>query len=103
MAQTRQSLIINIPVGELDFTFIQALRINREAVIVRGDFDAARAHVSDRMIAAAMTEFQLEGCAAESVTENLMTETDAEDRRRAEQLSDFINNRRERRRIARPV
>ena len=63
----------------------ERIGIDREAVIVRGDFDALRELVDHRMIGAAMAEFQLVSLAAEREPENLMAEADAEDRRLADQ------------------
>src|SRR5687768_7891083 len=51
-----------------------------EAVVLRRDRNGARRDVLDRMVRAAVPELQLEGRAAESEAEELVTEADAEDR-----------------------
>ena len=70
---------------------MQRIGIDREAVIVRGDFDLAGELVQHRMIRAAMAELQLVGLAAEREAEDLMAEADAEDRRLADQLADVVD------------
>src|SRR5262245_66576730 len=75
--------------GQLNFVLVQAVRIDREAMVVRGNLDAAAAHVFDGLIAAAVAEFEFEGAAAERPSEQLMSQADAEDRRGAEQPPDF--------------
>ena len=47
----------------------QAVGLHREAVIVRSDLDVAVAQILDRLIAAAMTEFQFVSLAAENLSE----------------------------------
>src|SRR6185369_9511149 len=44
-------------------------------MVLRGDFDFAGFHILDRLVAAAMAEFQLEGLAAKCLAENLVSQT----------------------------
>src|SRR5262245_66441806 len=56
------------------------LRVDGESVVLRCDFNLARVEVLHRLIAAAMAELQLESFSAERLSENLVSQTDAEDR-----------------------
>src|SRR3954462_13078531 len=51
---------------------------DREAVVLRGDLDAAGLEVLDRMVAAAVAEGQLEGLQPDRAAQQLMAEADAE-------------------------
>ena len=73
------------------FVEVERIGIDREAVIVRGDFDALRKLVEHRMIGAAMSELQLVGLAAAGEAENLVAEADAEDRVLADELADVVD------------
>ncbi len=82
----------------------QRFGIDREAVILRRDFDLSGLQEFHRMIRAAMPELQLERLSAERQTENLMTETDAEDRLVGlRQVARVLDGVVDRRRIARAV
>src|ERR1043166_2428674 len=65
VAETFERLVVEIDVHVLDLVLRQRVGIDRKAVILRGDLDAAGAEVLDRMIAAAMAELQLVRPAAE--------------------------------------
>src|SRR5712691_4506466 len=54
--------------------------IDGKAVILRRDFDLARAELLDRMVRAAVTELQLERLAADGKAQNLVAKTDSERR-----------------------
>src|SRR6266540_2218966 len=56
-------------------------------MIVRSNFDAAGDLIEHGVIAAAVSELQFEGLAAERTTENLLSETDAEDGHLANQAA----------------
>ena len=86
MAHSFQTAIVQIEVRQFNVVQVQAVRINREAVIVGRDFAFAAAVIFDRLIASAMTEFQLEGFSAESQSQNLMSQANAEHRRSSQQL-----------------
>src|SRR5215210_389029 len=58
----------------------ERIGIHGEAVILRSDLDLASGEIHYRLIAAMVTELELERFTAERQTKNLMAETDAEDR-----------------------
>lgn len=62
----------------------QAVRIDGKAVIVTGNFDMLRVEIFHRLIAAAMTEFQLVRPAAQGEAQQLMAEANAEERHAAQ-------------------
>ena len=64
-----------------------AVRIDRVGVILRGDLYLAGQQILDRVIAAAVTEFQLVGFRAVGERQDLMSQTNAEDRDASDQLS----------------
>src|SRR5258708_5503742 len=74
-----QRLIVQVHVGDFALLRVQRIRIDREAVIVRRDFDFTRLEVFHGMIRAAMTELQLVRAPAKRQAEDLLTEADAED------------------------
>lgn len=51
------SIIIQVDVRQLDFRFVHRLPVDRETVILRGDFNFAGVEIFHRMVRAAMTEF----------------------------------------------
>jgi len=79
-----EAAVVEVEMRQLDLVLIQAVRIYSEAVVVRGNLDAAAAHVFDGLIPAAVAEFEFEGVSAERPPEQLVPQTDAEDRRGAE-------------------
>ena len=58
----------------------QRFRIDREAMILGSDFDFAGFKIFDRLIAAAMAEFQFESFSAKSLSQNLVAQANAENR-----------------------
>src|SRR5215813_12653803 len=103
MAHSFEASVVEVEMGQLDLVRVQTVGVNREAVVVRSDFDAAIASVLHGLIAAAMAEFQFEGLASERQAEQLVAQTDAEDRRGAEQPFDLADNIRQRGGIARAI
>ena len=79
---------------------LERVGIDGEAVVLRGDLDAAGAEVFDRMVAAAVAELELVGLAAEGQAEELVAEADAEDRDLADEMADVVLRVRHRLRIA---
>lgn len=61
----------------------QAVGIDRETVIVRSDLDLAGRKVFDRLITAAVAEFEFIGLASKGFAEKLVAEADAKYRRLA--------------------
>src|SRR5581483_2226117 len=65
---------------------VEVRRVDREAVVVRCDEDAARLRVADGVVAAAMPELELARRGAEREAEDLVAEADAEERELPEEL-----------------
>ena len=78
----------------------QRLLVDREAVVLRGDFDRARFEILHRLIRAAMAELELERLRAAGQAEQLVAQADAEDRLLAQQAADRADRVVERLRIA---
>ena len=57
--------VVEVDVGDLGVG--EAVVLDGEAVVLGGDLDAAGAQVLDRLVAAAVAEFQLEGFPAEGM------------------------------------
>ncbi len=91
MAEAFERLVVQIDVGDVDVVEVERIGIDREAVIVRGDFHLVGELVEDRMIGAAVAEFQFVGLAAEGEAEDLVAEADAEDRRLADEVADVAD------------
>src|ERR1044072_7605333 len=66
---------------------LAARPLDGEAVVLRGDLDAAAGQLLDRMVGAAVAEGQLEGLQADGAAEQLVAEADAEERLVADQLA----------------
>ena len=66
----------------------QRRRVDREAVVLRGDLDRAGGHVAHRVVRAVVAERHLVGLRAEDDREDLVAEADAEDRLLADQVGD---------------
>ena len=64
--------------------------VHREAVIVTRDLHLLRQLIADRMVGAAMSELQLVRFRAAGQAEQLVSETDAEDRLAAEELTNVL-------------
>jgi len=62
-------------------------RIDREAVVLRGDLDLPGRRVLDRVVRAVMTEGQLVGAPAGREAEDLVAEADTEDRQAPEEVA----------------
>ena len=86
-AQALDDLVVEPDVAHLDAAVaVRAVelavdrRVDREAVVVRGDLDAAGRLVEHRLVDAAVAERQLVGAEAERAAEQLVAEADAEER-----------------------
>ena len=98
MAHAFDGAVVEVDVGDFHVRR-QRVRVHGEPVVLGGDGDPSGAEVLDRLVAAAVAEFQLEGGATEGVAEDLVAQADAENRDLAEQLPDFVVDVVERRRI----
>ena len=61
-----------------------------EAMVLGSDFDATGIAMKDRLVCAAVPEFEFEGLCAAREGEELVSQTDAEDRSFAEEFSDGL-------------
>ena len=91
MAHSFVRVIVQIHVRDFDVARRQRIRIDAEAMILRGDFHFLREQIFHRMVRAVMPEFQFEGLSAEREAAKLMSEADAEDRHAAEQFANIRN------------
>src|SRR5229473_6785986 len=78
----------------------QRIRVDREAVVLRGDGNLSGSQIFHWLVCAAMSEFQFESSAAKCVAEHLMTETNPEDRLLAHQVAHCVMCISEGRRVA---
>lgn len=90
VAEAFDSVVVEIDLGDHRASFFEAVWIRREAVVLRGDGNSAGFEIFDWLVAAAMTELEFEGRAAERVTEHLMSETDPEGRIIWDQIHDRL-------------
>ena len=65
---------------------LERIRVHGETVILGRDLDFSRGHIHHRLVAAVMTEFELEGLAAQGQAHDLVPEADTEDRFLADEL-----------------
>ena len=79
VAQAFERIVVQVDVRQFDFAIGQRVRIDGKVVVVRRDLDLPGPQLLHRMISAMMSEFQLEGFAAQRNSRQLMTETDSED------------------------
>src|SRR5919201_6474256 len=87
VAHTFHRAVIQINVRDFHIRR-KRLRIDCESVILCGNGDFAGAQILHWLVRAAMAKFQFECRSAECESENLMTETNAEDRLLAHQIMD---------------
>ena len=99
VAHAFDRLVVEVDVGDFDFGR-ERIGVDREAVVLRSDGNLSGAEVLDRLVAAAVAEFQFEGAAAVGVGEELVAEADAEDRFFADELAEFAVDVAERGRVA---
>ena len=90
VAKTLARLVVEIDLGGFHLGRGQGAWIDRKPVILGGDADPARGQVLDRLVAAAMTELELEGLSPERVAENLVAQANAEDRLFADERPDGL-------------
>src|SRR3990167_317960 len=88
MAKALERLVVQVPVGAFHRRGRQRVRVYGESVVVGRDFDFTRGGVHHRMVSATVSKLQLVGLAAESQTQHLMSQADAEDGLLAKQAAD---------------
>src|SRR5262245_48406751 len=103
MLEPFDGVVVKIDVCNFDVAEIQALRIDRESVILRCDFHLPAFQIQHRMIAAVMSELELVCLPTESQTQNLVSETNPEDGFSPEKTPHILDRIFERLRISGPV
>lgn len=100
--KTFDGVVVEVDVGDVA-TGGQRVRVNREAMILSGDLDAARYQIFDRLVPAVMAERQLVSTTAKRKPHQLMTEAYPKHRDTARELSEIFDHACQRLRVARPV
>src|SRR5262245_37695634 len=103
MLEAFAGVVVQVDMRDLDVVQIETFRVDREAVILRGDLHLFALDIKNRMITAVMSEFQLVGFAAQSQSENLMAQTNPEDRLLPQHVANALDRVLERLRVARPI
>lgn len=99
--QPLQCMIIEIDVSSLNIgRFVQH---HMKTVILGGNFNASGGQILDRMVAAVMSELELFSRSAEGVSDKLMPEADACDRKSVNQLPHQCDFSSQRGRVAGPL
>ena len=68
-------IVVEVQMRQLDLFVFERVHIHAEAVILAGDLDGAGVEILDRVVGAAMAEFELVGRTAEGQGQNLMAQT----------------------------
>ena len=90
VAHTLDAVVVQVDVGQLHQLRIQTGHVHAEAMVLGGDFDLAGLEILDRLVAAAVAEFEFVGLAAIGQAEDLVAQADAEDRFFTQQFSDVF-------------
>jgi hypothetical protein len=80
-AHTLQRTVIQAQVGHFDLVRVERFRHNHVIVILGGNVNLLRAQILHRMIPAMMSELESRRLAAQGPANQLVTETNAENRR----------------------
>ncbi len=78
-AQSLADAVVEVDVGHRRLAG-ERVGVDGEVVVLAGDLDLARGEVAHRVVAAVMTERQLDRAGADRPAEQLVAEADAEDR-----------------------
>ena len=95
--QALDGAVVEVDVRELGLAEVglqprARLAAHREAVVLRGDRDAAGAQVLDRVVGAAVAERELERLQPDRAREQLVAEADAEHRLAPDQRADGVDD-----------
>ena len=102
MAEPGDCVIVQIAVGHQQVGW-QAFIADREAVILRGDFDLVGFQIQDGLVGAAVTELELERLRSAGETKQLMPEANPKNGEFTQQLADGRDGVRKRFRVARSI
>src|ERR1035437_10397449 len=89
--QSLERLVIQVDMGQLNFTVGQRIRIDGEVVVVRGDLDLSGLQLFYRMVPAVVPKLQLESLAAEGNPRKLMPQADTKNRLPPHEPADRID------------
>src|SRR6185437_7691549 len=101
--QAFERVVIQINVGEFNFTLRKRIGIHGKVMVVRGDFNLSGVQLLHWMISAVVAEFQLESLSAERNSCELMSKTNSEDRLATHQAANVVHGVRARFGIAGPI
>src|SRR5258708_638186 len=101
MAQALDGPIVQVDVRYFH-SVLQAIRVYGIAMILRRNRDASGCQIFDGMVAAPVSEFQLERLTAKNVAEDLVAEADSHDRFFADEVPHSIHDIAQLGRITRP-
>ncbi len=91
VAHALVGVIVQIYVRDLDIARRQGIRIDAEAVVLRGNFHFLRQQVFHRMVRAVVAKLQFEGAAAEREAAELMPQANSEDRDAPKQFANVFD------------
>ena len=100
MSHPFAGLVIEIDLGQLHFLGIERHRVDTKPMILRRDRNLSCSEVLDGLVGPQVTEFQLECPAPIGQSQELVPQTDPEDRPFIEELSDCIHGIGERLRVS---
>jgi hypothetical protein len=95
--------VIEIDLGQFDFFSVQGIGIHTKPVILGSDHDPSGPKIFDGLIGSSMAEFQLEGPSPHGEPEELVSQTDSEDRFLSHEMADRFDGMGNTFRIARAV
>src|SRR6476469_6289921 len=75
-----ERVVVQINVGQFDFTLRQRIGIDSEVVVVRRNLDLPRVQLLHRMVSAVMSKLQLKSFPTESDSSELMPQANSENR-----------------------
>src|SRR5580692_7688570 len=101
--QAFESRVVQVDVRQLNFTFRQRIRIDREVVVMRCDLDLTALQLLYRMIPTVVAKLQLESFSAKRNADELMSQANAKDRHSSHQPPNAVHGIRARLRIARTI
>ena len=83
--------VIQIHVGQLDFPAGDGVDVDRKAVVLGRDLDLSGVELLDRVVRPMMAKFEFIGSATQGEAQNLVSQTDPEDRPFPDELPGGLN------------
>jgi hypothetical protein len=84
--------VIEIDLGQFDFFSVQGIGIHTKPVILGSDHDPSGPKIFDGLIGSSMAEFQLEGPSSHGEPQELVAQTDSEDRFLTDEMTDCLDD-----------